>query len=365
VLWRDGAIRLLVWNHGLFSFEIAVKVLIFGAGAIGLYVGGSLAEAGHTVTFVARPQVAEAIRGAGVRLIEKPTERTIRVVSATTSPAEALAAGLHDVVVFAIKSYDTAAALAQLREATTAPPPCLCLQNGVDNEPEIARLFGADRVIAGTVTTAVSKSGAAAITVERKRGVGIALGHPLSSQIVEALTGAGLKARAYLAPAPMKWSKLLTNLIGSATSAILDMRVAEVFADRRLFEVEAAALRECLAVMRSLNFAPVDLPGTPVRALAFAVERLPAWLAQPLLRGGAGAGRGSKMPSFHMDLHSGKGATEVRWLHGAVARYGAKCGVPAPVNQRLTDTLEALSTGTLRQEDFRRQPGALLRLINA
>ena len=344
-----------------------MKVLVFGAGAIGLYVGGSLAEAGHTVTFVARPQVAEAIQGAGVRLKEKSTERTIREVPATTSPAEALAAAPHDVIVFALKSYDTAAALAQLREATAAPPPFLCLQNGVDNEPEIARRFGADRVIAGTVTTAVSKSGAAEITVERRRGVGIALGHPLSSQIVEALTGAGLNARAYLAPAPMKWSKLLTNLIGSATSAILDMPVAEVFADRRLFAVEVAALRECLGVVRALGFAVVDLPGTPVRALAFAVQRLPLGLAQPLLKQGAGAGRGGKMPSFHIDLHAprGKGKTEVRWLHGAVARYGAKCGVPAPVNQRLTDTLEALSTGALQQEDFRRQPEALLRLINA
>ncbi len=342
-----------------------MKFLVFGAGAIGLYVGGSLAGAGHTVTFVARPLVAEAIRGAGVRLREKPTERIIREVSATTSPAEALAAGPHDVIIFALKSYDTTAALAQLREATAASPPLLCLQNGVDNEPEIARRFGGDRVIAGTVTTAVSRSGAAEITVERARGIGIALGHPLSSRIVEALAGAGLHARAYLAPAPMKWSKMLTNLMGGATSAILDMPVADVFADRRLFTVEAAALRECLAVMRSLNFAPVDLPGTPVRALAFAVERLPVWLAQPLLQRGAGAGRGGKMPSLHMDLHSGKAKTEVNWLHGAVARYGAKCGVPAPVNHRLADTLEALSTGTRRQADFRRQPEALLRLINA
>lgn len=343
-----------------------MKVLVFGAGAIGLYVGGSLAGAGHAVTFVARPQVAEAIQGAGVRLREKSTKRTIRAVSATTSPAEALAAGPHDVIVFALKSYDTAAALAQLREATAAPPPLLCLQNGVDNEPEIARLFGADRVIAGTVTTAVSKSGAAEITVERKRGIGIAWGHPLSPRIVEALTGAGLNARAYLAPAPMKWSKLLTNLIGSATSAILDMPVAEVFADRRLFAVEVAALRECLGVMRALDLAVVDLPGTPVRALALAVEQLPAWLSQPVLKRGVGAGRGGKMPSFHIDLHAprGKGKTEVRWLHGAVARYGTERGVPTPVNQTLTDSLEALSAGQLSKEDFRSRPEALLRLIN-
>lgn len=342
-----------------------MKVLVFGAGAIGLYVGGSLAGAGHTVTFIARPPVAEAIRAEGVRLAEEAQARIVRAVSVATSPAEALAAGSYDVIVFALKAYDTPAALAQLRAATASLPPILCLQNGVDNEPEIARAFGEDRVIAGTVTTAVSKASAAGVVVERARGVGIALGHPLSPRVVEALTGAGLRTRAYPAAGPMKWSKLLTNLIGSATSAILDMPVGEVFADRRLFAVEVAAQRECLTVMRALNFALVDLPGTPVRALAFVVERIPASLSQPILKRGARAGRGGKMPSFHIDLHSGKGRTEVRWLHGAVARHGAERGVPTPVNQTLTETLEALSAGKLNKEGFRRKPEALLRLINA
>jgi 2-dehydropantoate 2-reductase len=342
-----------------------VKILVFGAGAIGLYVGGSLAGAGHAVTFIARPLVAEAVRVEGVRLNTKGEERAIHDVSAATSPGEALAAGPYDVILFALKSYDTAAALAQLREATATPPPLVCLQNGVDNEPEIARAFGAERVIAGTVTTAVSTAGAAEIAVERERGVGITLGHPLGSRIVEALAGAGFRVRTYPQAGPMKWSKMLTNLIGSATSAILDMPVAEVLADRRLFAVEVAALRECLAVMRALNYVPVDLPGVPVRALAIAVTHLPTRWIQPVLGRAAGAGRGGKMPSFHIDLHSGKGKTEVAWLHGAVARYGGEQRVPTPVNQTLTDTLEALSAGRLDKENFRRQPEALLRLINA
>ena len=65
------------------------------------------------------------------------------------------------------------------------------------------------------------------------------------------------------------------------------------------------------------------------------------------------------MPSFHIDLHSGRGQTEVRWLHGAVARHGAARGVSAPVNQTLTETLEALSAGRLSKEDFWRRPEAL------
>lgn len=344
-----------------------MKILFFGAGAIGTYIGGSLADAGHAVTFIERPEPADIIRARGLKLIRGGEEKIIRQISVVTSPAEALAAGPYDFGVFALKSFDTASALEQLRPlaaSQTPLPPLLCFQNGVDNEPAIAGALGADHVIAGTVTSAVGKPGIGEIVLERKRGVGVALGHPLSASIVNALTEAGLGARAYPAAGPMKWSKLLTNLIGNATSAILDLTVAELFADRRLFAIEITVLRECLAVMRALGYGPVDLPGTPVRALAFAVARLPGAVAQPILARAVGAGRGGKMPSFHIDLHSGRGQTEVRWLNGAVARYGTEHGAPAPVNQMLTDTLEALSAGKLDREEFRRKPERLLRLIN-
>jgi 2-dehydropantoate 2-reductase len=344
-----------------------MKILFFGAGAIGTYIGGSLALAGHTVTFIERPEAADIIRAQGLKLTRGGIIEKVQPSLLVTSPAEALAAGPYDFGVFALKSFDTATALDQLRAAHTPgadSPPLLCFQNGVDNEPEIARALGADHVIAGTVTTAVGKPGVGEVVEERKRGVGVALGHPLSQAIVGALDGAGLAAHAYPAAGPMKWSKLLTNLIGNATSAILDLTVAELFAEPRLFDLEMAMLKECLAVMRAQGYRPVDLPGTPVRALALAIEALPRPLAQPILKRAVGGGRGGKMPSFHIDLHSGRGQTEVRWLNGAVVRCGAERGVPAPVNQVLTDTLEALSAGRLDRAVFRRQPDQLLRLIN-
>jgi 2-dehydropantoate 2-reductase len=340
-----------------------VRLLVYGAGAIGTYIGGSLAAAGHTVRFLARPAAADAIRASGLCLQSSGSSTHIGNISVATSPGEAFASGPHDFVLFALKSYDTTQALAELRAVTTTPPPIVCLQNGVDNEPDMRRVFDADRVIAGTVTTAVTRAGAGKVVVERLRGVGVALKPLPSTGIADAMRGAGLRVRTYPAPEPMKWSKLLVNLVGNATSAILDMPVPEIFMDQRLFGVEVAALHECLAVMGALKVEVVDLPGTPVRALALGV-RLPAVLARPLLRRGVSAGRGSKMPSLHIDLHSGRGKTEVRWLNGAVARHGAECGVPTPVNRVLTETLEGLSQGTLSKDAFRRQPRALLRLIN-
>ena len=81
------------------------------------------------------------------------------------------------------------------------------------------------------------------------------------------------------------------------------------------------------------------------------------------MRQAIGAGRGGKMPSFHIDLYSGRGKSEVEWLNGAVVRYGQKAGVKTPVNKVLTDILLALTHGDLSLDTYARQPEKLLSQI--
>lgn len=340
-----------------------MKLLFLGAGAIGTYVGGSLALAGHQVSYSEQPAAAAAITASGLQITRQGRTSEVRDFAVYGSAAEALAAGPYDVAVFALKSFDTEVALDGLLATGQPLPAILSLQNGVDNEPLIAAKLGADQVITGTVTTAVGKPGMGQVVEEKRRGIGIALDHPVAEKLVAALNDAELNAVGYLDAAAMKWSKLLTNLTGNATSAILDEPVSALFADRRLYQVEVAVLRECLAVMSALGLRPVDLPGTPVRALALAATRLPRFIAQPALTKALGGGRGDKMPSFHIDLHSGRGQTEVGYLNGAVARHGAEHGVPTPVNRVLTDTLEALSRGEQSLETYRHRPEQLLALL--
>ena len=263
---------------------------------------------------------------------------------------------------FALKSYDTQSALEGIRPFADRLPPVLCLQNGVDNEAALAAVLGADKVLYGTVTSAIGRRAAGDIVLEKLRGVGVAAGHALSERLVQALDGAYLNARLFPNAADMKWSKMLTNLLANPTSAILDMTAAEVFADPRLYRLEIEQLKECLAVMRAQGVRVVDLPGTPVRALAFAT-RLPLWMSRPLVGRAAGAGRGGKMPSFHIDLHAGRGRSEVSYLHGAVARAGEKWGVATPVNKALTETLLGLTSGKIPLDEFAQQPLKLLSLV--
>jgi 2-dehydropantoate 2-reductase len=353
------------------SLNGKLKVLSFGAGAIGTYIGGSLALDGHQVVFVENPAVVEELRDRGLRLDltldkRRKTNEAFRITPPSflivSSLDDALRYGPFDVALFALKSFDTETALEGMRPFADRLPPILCLSNGVSNEPAIVRGLGSDKVIYGTVTSAIGRRGAGDIVLEKLRGVGVAKGHPLSEKLNSALDKAFLNSQLFDDAASMKWSKMLTNLLANPSSAILDMTAAEVFGNRDLYKLEIAMLRECLAVMDAQHIKVVDLPGTPVRALAFATK-LPLWLSKPFLSRAAGAGRGGKMPSFHIDLHAGRGKSEVLYLHGEVVRAGEKCDVPTPVNKVLTETLLALTNKEIPLEEFAHKPEKLLEKI--
>ena len=345
-----------------------LKILTFGAGAIGTYIGGSLALAGHQVVFLERPAKVDELRERGLRLnLTLDERRKTKDAMVITPPSfvvvssldESLRYGPFDLALFALKSFDTQAALENVKPFADKMPPVLCLSNGVSNEDTIAETLGKDKVVYGTVTTAVGRRGTGDIVLEKLRGVGIAKGHLLSEKLVAAFDKAYLNTKLFDEAASMKWSKMLTNLIANPTSAILDMTPAEIFANKDLYKLEIDMLKECLAVMDAQGLKVVDLPGTPVRALAFAT-RLPLWLSRPLLSRAAGAGRGGKMPSFHIDLHSGRGKSEVGYLHGEVVCAGEKFNVLTPVNKMLTETLLALTKKEISLEEFAHRPEKLL-----
>lgn len=345
-----------------------MKILVFGAGAIGTYVGGSLVLAGNQVVFVEQPGMVKHLREKGLRLdLTLDAKRKTNDASMISprsfviepSLDDALKFGPFDVALFALKSFDTPSAVEALKPHAEKLPPILCLSNGVENEQVIAGALGVDKVIYGTVTTAVGRRGPGDIVLEKLRGVGVAAGHPLSVRLAATLDAAFLNCRLYPEAHAMKWSKLLTNLIANPVSAILNMTAAQIFANNDLYKLEINMLQECLAVMKVKKLNVYDLPGTPVRALAFAT-RLPLWLSRLFVSRAAGSGRGAKMPSFHIDLYSGREQSEVEFLHGAVVREGLALGIPTPVNELLTSTLMALTRKEIPLFEYEGKPEKLV-----
>jgi 2-dehydropantoate 2-reductase len=113
--------------------------VVLGAGAVGAVVGARLHQAGHEVTLLARGAHRDALRARGLRL-ESPAGAEILTVPAAGDPSEVTWRQDH-VVLLAVKSQHTQAALNALAEAAPSSTPIVCLQNGIANEPAALRLF--------------------------------------------------------------------------------------------------------------------------------------------------------------------------------------------------------------------------------
>jgi 2-dehydropantoate 2-reductase len=352
-----------------------LNILILGAGAIGCLVGGKLAQHGHAVTLVGRERFVSAIRARGLQMHIGGATEIVRDLQAVDSIHAAFwhaAEGQipYDVAILTVKSYDTTAALTEIAAAVEANrqplPAILSLQNGVGNEEAIAARFGADKVIAGTITAPVEVPEAGVIQVAKpKFVVGLARwqgsnNETLLTQIEQALVESGIRVTRYADARSMKWTKLLMNMIGNATSAILGQPPGITFSHARVADLEIDALREALAVMQSAGIHPVDVEKYPLGRLAPLIRYAPKWLLRPALRRIVGGARGGKMPSLYLDLEKGKSANEVDWLNGAVVRLGETLGATTPVNRFLNETVQHLALHPEARSHWRENPEILI-----
>jgi len=334
-----------------------MRFLVYGTGAVGGYLGARLARAGHPVTFLARPSAAEAIRRAGLRLEGGEQAQVVTGCEVLTELPAAFALPTDGAVLLTVKAYDCEAAAEALRRPGGGASPVVCLLNGIGNEETLSAAIGAERVVPATLTTAVSAPAPGVVRIERERGLGLGRA-PASERLAQAFREAGVPARVYDDGASMKWSKVPTNIVANASSAILGWTAGDVMRHAGLYRLEVEALREVFRVMRRLGLRPVDLPGVPVRWMARGLA-LPAWATQRWLGGTVARGRGGKKPSFHFDI--GRGRTEARWLNGAVVDAGRRVGVATPANQMLLKTLLDLVESRDDPMAWRDRPERLLR----
>jgi len=331
-----------------------VNILVIGAGAIGCLIGAKLAISNQPVTLVGRAHFVEAVRARGMLLADATGRHTVRNLRAAADlqTAFARAEGAFDLAILTVKSYDTAAALDELRSvlaATGAPAPAvLSLQNGVGNEATICAAFATVAVLAGSITTPVSSDAPGSIRVDKPRySIGLSqwrggADSMVFADVAERLSQAGFTVKRYSNAEGMKWTKLLMNIMGNAIFAILDEPPEVIFADRKLVDLEIEAWRETLAVMAAAQIPAINMDKHPFAQLAPLIRHAPSPLIRPLLRSQIGGARGGKMPSLYLDLQNGRPKNEVLWLNGAVVKRGAQVGISTPVNRTYTDVLLSL-----------------------
>ena len=339
-----------------------MDVLIIGAGAIGSLIAHQLCAAGHKVTAVARAPYVRAVKKRGLLLEQDgQTERAagLRVVEHT----DALGDVRFDVVLITTKAFDTAVAAGQASPFVARGAWAVIVQNGVGSV-EIARtILGERNLYAGTITIPVEVLEPAIIRPRWGRG-GIGVAPVRAGQDVALLAQlfaeSRFEVRVYTDWQAMRWSKLMLNMLANAIPAILDLPVDEVYADRRMYRLERAAMREARVVVARLGIRLVSLPGYPVPFLAWMLCAWPGVLTYPIYRRAVLGGRGGKLPSLHIDLRRGRDRSEVAFLNGAVAQAGEKLGLPTPVNRMLCETLTHIVRGEVSWSAYRGQAERLL-----
>lgn len=292
----------------------APRFAVVGCGGVGGGFGAQLARAGYEVGFVARGAHLEALRGSGIA-VEAPDGRFALPVRATDRPAEI---GPVDIVLFAVKLWDTAEAVEACRPLLGPETAVLCLQNGVDSVPLLAGALGREHVMGGVaeISAMIAAPGRIVrVSPFQRIRFGELDGRPgaRSALLAEALAAAGIDHELPPDIVAAIWSKF-EFLVGlSALTAVTRCPIGEVRADpgaRRL-------LREVMAEVRAVALARgvALVPDSTDRQMAF-VDALP-----PAVRA-----------SMALDLERGR-RLELPWLSGAVVRLGEELGVATPANR--------------------------------
>jgi 2-dehydropantoate 2-reductase len=337
------------------------RILVVGGGAVGSFLGTLLALEGYELTLV-RPFGPG--RGVGpIALVRPDGSRHSVVVNRVLRVEDAEE---PDFMLVGVKMPILREALAPTLRWPLVPT--LTVQNGIGAEEIAAEIRPDAPRLAGSLTAPIELAPEDEVRWLGRGGIGLAAVNEPARPWVRRLVGdfarAGLRAAELPDARAMKWSKLLANLLANAGGAILDMDAAAIYADRRLFEVEKAQLREAVAVMAGLGLRPVNLPRASVVWLARGA-RLPSWAVRPLATRIVGGARGSKLPSLRLLMRSlGDGVatepTEAVWMNGAIARHGSRLGLATPVNARLAELVEDVALHPDRREWLRHNPERFL-----
>jgi 2-dehydropantoate 2-reductase len=287
----------------------ALKVAVMGAGAVGCYYGGMLARAGHDVVLIARPQHVEAIRAGGLRMETKSFDERVRLAASTDIGAVREA----QLVLFCVKSTDTEAAGAELRQSLAADALVLCLQNGVDNADRLRTVLPQHAVAAAVVYVATEMAGPGHV---RHHGRGELVIEPsaMSDAVAKALVAAGVPTEVSGNVRGALWMKLIINCAYNAVSAIAQRPYGENVQGVGIPEVMRDVVDECLAVARAEG---VDVAGDAHRTVAGLAASMP-----------------NQYSSTAQDLARGK-RSEIDYLNGLIVRRGEALGIPTPANRVL------------------------------
>ena len=305
-----------------------MRVAIMAAGAVGGYFGARLAQAGHDVFFIARGAHLAAIRKDGLKVESTLGDLLLKDAHATDDPASV---GTVDMVLFAVKLWDTEKAAEQTKPLVGANTRVVTLQNGVDSVERIAPILGDEAAIGGA-TYVVTNIAAPGVIRQTGTVARIRCGRldgkpdPVLAGYVDQVKAAGIDITLSSDMLVDLWKKfvLLTGTSGITASTRQPLGVIRDDPDMRAFFFKL--MSETMAVGRAAGV------------------KLPADFNAELEKSVAGFAPAMKA-SMANDLAAGN-RLELDWLAGKTIALGRNLGVPTPANEAVYAVLKPFRMGT-------------------
>ncbi|WP_420475856.1 2-dehydropantoate 2-reductase [Noviherbaspirillum sp. ST9] len=323
-----------------------MKIVVFGAGSIGVYVGCSLLAAGADVLLIGRARMGERIARQGVVLTDLQGKRIVfdgPRIPWSEDPGRLAEA---DLILVTVKSADTAAAADAIHAYAKPSALVLSLQNGVGNVATLRNRLKDMRIVGGMVPFNVvqmadgrfHRGTEGELMVEAAPGIVHWLG-PFEAARLPLVERTDF--------ASVLWGKLLLNL-NNSVNALSGLPLKAELSQRAYRRCLALLIEEALDALRAAGIVPAKVARV-APAMLPRILRLPDWLFKRL----AGAMLRidpEARSSMWEDLQAGR-RTEVDYLNGAVVALAHASGRGAPANERVVELIRRAEAGKGKDMD--------------
>ncbi|WP_337996179.1 2-dehydropantoate 2-reductase [Oleispirillum naphthae] len=315
-----------------------MKIGIFGAGAVGGFLGAKLAAAGQDVHFIARDNQMKAMRLNGLTVKSEAFGNTyIAHPQVTDDPEEV---GACDVVFFTVKLYDSDEAIKLMEPMVGAGTVIVSFQNGLTAAEPLMKAFGPEMVLGGVAYTMAYVETPGIIQQIGRWGrfiVGrFAPGATAQGEMImdkapqlraetirETLIEAGLEAAVSDDIRTEIWKKFAYLAPLSGMAALLRLPLGEILADPDTRAMLEAAIMEVIRVSTAKGL-KLEAPLKDTIMQMF--ETMPPEMGTSMLT----------------DMLQGK-RLEVPWLSGTASRFGHEANVPTPMHDAIYTALKLWS----------------------
>lgn len=291
-----------------------LKVAVVGAGGTGAYYGGALAKAGHDVTFIARGSHLDAINKSGLQL------NTVLLGDFhldSTATDDMSSVGPVDLVIFAVKSWGTETAIADMAGLVGNNTLIISTQNGIDSERLLSDAFGKEHVLGCTATVSSMITSPGVVTQAGGPGSLVigALTEGQSARVNDLATqcvAAGIAAETHENIELAIWEKFTFICALSGMTALTRKPIGEIFAQESTTQMYLQVLSEVAEVGRASG---IPLPQSIAADLLATTQA-----REPFIIGSMGHDLIANNP------------IEISLLNARVVELGTKHNIKTPAN---------------------------------